>query len=29
MVTELDADRLAYIEMDFFWDEPWTYSRKE
>jgi hypothetical protein len=29
IVTELDADRLAYVEWDFFWDEPWVYSRAD
>jgi hypothetical protein len=29
VVTELDADTMAYIEFDFFWDEPWGYTRVE
>ena len=29
VVTELDADTMAYVELSFFWDEPWGYTRVE
>ena len=29
VIAELDADTMAYTELDIYWEEPWAYSRVE